>query len=173
MEIKQHTAMSCCGSCVCDATMLWRRHSISLCLYADHNFFYCSLLNSNTCSAEHPSLSNEQQLGQSKTRLVPLTEPPALNPGPPPPSLHLPIITIPILITASDFIGALAAGKQRCSVLHVTIFPTNACAAPGQAAIRHSALLCRNLIMAVITSMVENIPTCHPPAACCLHFTGP
>ena len=96
--------------------------SASLCFHANMTFFDCSLLNSNTCSAEHPSLSNEQQLGQSKTRLVPMTGPPVLSPGAPQPPLHLPIITIPILITASDFIGALAAGKRPCSVLDAAIF---------------------------------------------------
>ena len=89
--------------------------SVGLCMLTP-TFFDCSLLNSNTCSAEHTPLSIEQQLGQSKQRPVPVTDPPALSPGPQPTLLHLPIITIPILITASDFIGALAAGKQCCAM---------------------------------------------------------
>ena len=82
----------------------------------------CSLLNSNLCSAQHAPLSTEQQLGlQSKRRLAPTTDTPALGPAPPRTPLHLPIITIPILITLSDFIGALAAGEPCCCVLDVLL----------------------------------------------------
>ncbi|KAL3153180.1 hypothetical protein ABBQ38_011931 [Trebouxia sp. C0009 RCD-2024] len=69
-----------------------------------------SLLNSNTCSAEQTLLPDDQQPGQTKNSLVPATDPLASGPRSLLTPRHLPVITIPILITTSDFIGALAAG---------------------------------------------------------------
>ena len=131
-----------------DGTML---ASLCLCMLT-LTFFCCSLLNSNICSAEHTPLSHEQQLGQSKQRHVLLTDPPALRPGPPPSLLHLPIITIPILITASDFIGALAAGKQCCTVMFPSLVYCLCCVVPSQVAFRQMVSVCMNVTSAGVPS---------------------
>ena len=121
----------------------------------------CSPLNSNTCSAEHTPLSHQQQPRSSKRSLTPLIDPPAPGPGAPPTSLHLPIITIPVLIKASDFIGALAAGKQSCSVLDVwTCNFCLCCAAPCQRAMRCGGHQCKSVSDAVLPSADKHSSTC-------------
>lgn len=121
LNIWQDIAMNCWFRCpfLYDGTMVASDIALNRLCMLTLTIFHCSPLNSNTCSAEHTPHVSEQHPRPSKHSLTPLIDPPAPRPGPPPPSLHLPIITIPILITVSDFIGALAAGKQRCSVLDV------------------------------------------------------
>ena len=125
LAIQSNEVLLLVHTCMVD-TVTRQQISVCTCMLT-LTLFECSLLNSNTCSAQHTLLSTEQQLGlQTKRRLVPTTDPPALRPAPPQTPLHLPIITIPILITLSDFIGALAAGEHSCCVLDVLVCSASA-----------------------------------------------
>jgi len=86
-----------------NAVLLYYEMVLIFCRALDHGEEEC---------AEQPLLPEETQQRADKDRVSKALHAPAVSQPMP---LHLPIITIPILITLSDFIGALAAGKLLCN----------------------------------------------------------